>query len=197
MVAKLYLFLLLIVFCCFSCRPSSPNSVDQTNTRVRNQPQQNANEIESQTAPQNATQALSRDAPGPIRTYSIKEHPYYAPFILRALSNLVDHHGESKRNHFYISKVNEYAGGWEQVWIYWKERRILMTWDQNTGTNSKGEYAPEFDLVSWWPKHVYRLNRDLVRGPYANGNDRLTVGEAGDIIRECKQGGDLFLIKVP
>ena len=185
---------MLIAFCCSGC--SSPIAVDQSKKGLRNQPQQNAPDRKPQTAIQNSTQALSQDAPGPIRSYSIKEHPYYAPFILRALSNLVDHHGEWKRNHFYISKVKEYAGGSEQVWIYWKEGRILMTWDQNTGTNKKGEYAPEFDLVSWWPRHVYRLNRDLVKGPYANGNDRLTEREAADILRDCKQAGDLFLIKV-
>jgi hypothetical protein len=131
----------------------------------------------------------------PIRTLSIKQHAYYAPYILRSLSNLVAQHGKTKRNHFFISKINEYPNGYDGPWIYWKERHILMTWDQNAGINKDGELAPEFDLVSLWPRHVYRLNRDLVDGPYANGNDRLTRREATEIIRNCKGAGNLFILK--
>ena len=81
------------------------------------------------------------------------------------------------------------------VWLYWKEGRIVMTWDQNTGFNKDDEYAPELDLVYFWPRHVYRLDRDLVKGLYTNGNDGLTETEATEIIRDCKQNGDLFLIQ--
>ena len=130
----------------------------------------------------------------PIRTLSVREHSYFSPFIVRALSNLVAQHGKVKRNHFYISQIEEYEHGYSGPWIYWKERRILMTWDQNAGRNKEGELAPEFDLISWWPRHVYRLNQDLVNGPYANGNDRLTKRAAAEIVRECIRRGDLFVL---
>jgi len=155
----------------------------------------NASVSSPEFAPQSAAQVSAQAAPEPIRSYLIKDHPYYAPFINRALSNLVRQHGYSNSNHFYISKIKEYGNGQDGPWVYWKERRILMTWDRNAGTNKKGEYAPEFDLVSWWPRHVYRLDRDLVKGPYANGNDRLTERDAAAIIRDCRQTGDLFVIK--
>jgi hypothetical protein len=134
-------------------------------------------------------------APTPTGTYSVRQHPYYSRFIVRALSNLVAQHGSVKTNHFYISKIEEYASGYSGPWVYWKERRVLMTWDRNAGTNKQGELDPGFDLVSWWPRHVYRLDKDLVNGPYANGNDRLRKRDAAEIIRNCIRTGDLFILK--
>jgi len=181
MVGKVYFVLVLAVIS--SCKSSSPNPVDSTvPVKLQDSPRQ-----------QNAAQVLVSDSLKPTRSYSIKQHPYYAPHIIGSLSNLVAQHGKSKRNHFYISKVKEYSSGYPDVWIYWKESRILMTWDPNTGSNKKGEYAPELDLDSLWPRHVYRLDKDLVNGPYADGNDRLTRRAATEIIRDCKLQGDLFV----
>ena len=182
MIAKFALLLVATVACGF--QSSTSNIVDRkTATKSPdNAPQQSGAQVFA------LTQKL-------IRAYSIKEHPYYAPYIVRALSNLVAQYGKAKTNHFYVSKFEEYVTGYMGPWIYWKERRILMTWDQNAGTNKEGELAPEFDLVSWWPRHVYRLDKDLVDGPYANGNDKLTRREATEIIRDCRREGDLFILK--
>ena len=179
-----FCFLLLLIAAC-GCKSSSPTSVEPktVSNLPANLPQQSAIPV------------LPSNAPEPIRSYSIKQHPYYAPYIMQAISNLVARHGKSKRNHFYFSQVKEYSSGNPMVWLYWKEGRIVMTWDQNTGLNKDGEYAPELDLVYFWPRHVYRLDRDLVKGLYTNGNDGLTETEATEIIRDCKQNGDLFLIQ--
>ncbi|HYV04633.1 MAG TPA: hypothetical protein VFB82_08615 [Blastocatellia bacterium] len=39
------------------------------------------------------------------------------------------------------------------------------------------------------------MRADVYKGPYADGNDRLTEHEATDIVKDCKQEGDLYLIK--
>lgn len=192
MLTRLQLPLLLVVIGWCASAPLNSNQ----RTLVRSGGQSNASDSSPRISPQDAAQLAPQDASIPIRRYSIKDHPYYAPFISRALANLVRQHGNSKRNHFYVSQIKEYNNGQDGPWIFWKERRILMTWDRNAGTNKQGEQAPEFDLVSWWPRHVYRLERDLVKGRYANGNDRLTGADAAEIIRDCKHG-ELFLIKVP
>ena len=127
---------------------------------------------------------------------SVKRHPYYAPYAVRALRNLATQYGKRRMNHFYASRVEEYGSGIPTVWVYWKEERLITTWNAYTGFNKSGEYAPELDLVYAWPRHVWRLDKDLVKGPYANGNDALREQDAAEIIRDCKRFGDLFVIKV-
>ena len=129
------------------------------------------------------------------RRVSVKQHPYYAPFAVRALRNLAAQYGKHRVNHFYVSKVEEDGGGIPTVWVYWKEERLITTWDAHTGFSESGDYAPELDLTHAWPRHVWRLDKDLVKGQYANGNDALREQDAAEIIKDCKTEGDLFVIK--
>jgi hypothetical protein len=115
---------------------------------------------------------------------------------VRALRNLAAQQGRYRLNHFYVSKVEEHGSGIPTVWIYWREERLITTWDAHTGINKSGGPAPEQDLVHRWPRHVWRLDKDLVKGPYANGNDALREQDAAEIISDCKKYGDLFVIRV-
>ena len=134
-----------------------------------------------------------RTSLGSTQGVSVRQHPYYAPYIVLALKELATERGRAKTNHFYVSKVEQLSEGNYRAIVYWKENRALIYWEPNAGFNRRGDYAPQYDLVQARGESYLRLDKDVVENPPVNSNYKITRERANEMIRECLKG-DRFVI---
>ncbi len=124
-----------------------------------------------------------------LKRVSVLQHPYYAPYVLPALKGLVAKRGKAKRNHFYVSKVKVFEGGYHSVLVYWTENRALVLWEPGRGHNRLGEPDPKYDLAN--SRRYWELDKDVVPSlDDVGGSSFLTTRrDAREWVRDCVRYG--------
>ena len=131
-----------------------------------------------------------------VRRISVRQHPYYAPYVLPALKELVAHRGKSRTNHFYVGRVEVLEGGYHSVLVYWAENRALVLWEPRRGYNPQGDFDPRYDLRD--TRRYWELDKDVVPtlDDVGGSSFLITRRDARRWVRDCVRHGGKFVVPV-
>ena len=129
-----------------------------------------------------------------VRRIPVSEHSNYAPHVLPALKKLVVQRGKSKKNHFYVSRVEMLEGGYHSVLVYWKENQALVLWEPGRGSNPQGYPDPKFDLTD--SKRYWELDKDVVPtlDDVGGSSFLITRKDARRWVRDCVSYGARYVV---
>ena len=95
-----------------------------------------------------------------IQTLDVKTASYKAPRLERELDFFVSNYSTHETNHFYVGATTINHGQLWSAWVYWKEERTLMTYEELSVDAPEGAEA-----LAWTDHYDLKLDRDTVDTP--------------------------------
>jgi hypothetical protein len=129
-----------------------------------------------------------------VQRIPVSQHSYYAANVVPALKKLVTERGKSKKNHFYVGRVEMLESGYHSVLVYWKENQALVLWEPGRGSNPQGYPDPKFDLA--YSRRYWELDKDVVPTLDEVGGSSflITRKDARRWVRDCVSYGARYVV---
>ncbi|HUS09632.1 MAG TPA: hypothetical protein VMZ30_04125 [Pyrinomonadaceae bacterium] len=129
-----------------------------------------------------------------VRRIPVSEHSYYVANVIPALKKLVAQSGKSKKNHFYVGRVEMLESGYHSVLVYWKENQALVLWEPGRGSNPQGYPDSKFDLAD--SRRYWELDKDVVPtlDDVGGSSFLITRKDARRWVRDCVSHGARYVI---
>ena len=91
-----------------------------------------------------------------VQLLDVKTSPYNAPRLERELNFFVANYSSHETNHFYVGATEIKHGELVSAWVYWKEERTLLPYDELVPDTPEGADSEA------WTLNKLKLDRDTV-----------------------------------
>jgi len=120
----------------------------------------------------------------------VKTAPFQAPRLERELNFFVSNYSTYPTNRFYVGPTKIDKGELVSAWVYWKEGRMLLTYEELSSDAAEGAEALA------WTGHDLKLDRDTIDTPADIGGSSYleTHHQWVNWMEQCIQKGKAYCV---